>query len=232
MTDEQMKTYKTKCEIEYSQEYLPSRDITLIFEDTFVWSKDVNDKPEKYMVRERITGFYHGEPDEDGFKSYYTGGCEAVMDDELMEALTKTHGCISKNEEEVFNMGQWLKDNGVTDEYAPKEEPKYDYAVVVYGGFDETPLVRYHRDYDNKDQAIEVYHELEDIFRLEHKIFDNDAEEFIDQKDCSSMAVIQIGAFDDEETICFKSLLDKTNASYLNEDYRQIVNYLIENCNL
>ena len=120
----------------------------------------------------------------------------------------------------------------VTRKEEPKEEPKYDYAVVVYGGFDETPLVRYHRDYDTKAQAIEVYHELEDTFRLEHKIFDNNTEEFIDQKDCSSMAVIQIGAFDDEETICFKSLLDKTNASYLNEDYRQIVNYLIENCKL
>ena len=120
----------------------------------------------------------------------------------------------------------------VTRKEEPKEEPKYDYVVVVYGGFDETPLVRYHRDYDNKDQAIEVYHELEDTFRLEHKIFDNEAEEFIDQKDCSSMAVIQIGAFDDEEVISFKSLLDKTNASYLNEDYRQIVNYLIENCKL
>lgn len=228
MTDKQMKTYKAKCEIEYSQEYLPGRDITLVFEDTSVWSKDVNGKPEKFVVRERITGFYHGEPTEDGFKNYYTSGCEAVMYDELMEALTETHG----EEPKDFNMGQWLKDNGVTDEYAPKEEPKYDYAVVVYGGFDETPLVRYHRDYDNKDQAIEVYHELEDTFRLEHKIFDNDAEEVIDQKDCSSMAVIQIGAFDDEEVISFKSLLDKTNASYLNEDYRQIVNYLIENCKL
>lgn len=120
----------------------------------------------------------------------------------------------------------------VTRKEEPKEEPKYDYAVVVYGGFDETPLVRYHRDYDNKDQAIEVYHELEDTFRLEHKIFDNNTEEFIDQEECSSMAVIKIGAFDDEEVISFKSLLDKTNASYLNEDYRQIVNYLIENCNL
>ena len=139
--------------------------------------------------------------------------------DEDTDNETETHGEVSKNKEEE-------------PKEELKEEPKYDYAVVVYGGFDETPLVRYHRDYDNKDQAIEVYHELEDTFRLEHKIFDNDAEEFIDQKDCSSMAVIQIGAFDDEETICFKSLLDKINASYLNEDYRQIVNYLIENCKL
>lgn len=233
MTDKQ---YRAKCEIEYSQEYLPGRDITLIFEDTTVWSKNVNGEPEKFCVRERITGFYHGEPDEDGFKSYYTGGCEAVIDDELMEALTKTHGCVSKNEEEAFNMGQWLKDNGVTDEYAPKEEPKYDYAVVVYGGFDETPLIRYQREYDSKDAAIEVYHELEDTFRLEHKIFDNIKEEFIAQEDCSSMAIIKCGPHDDEEVISFKSLLyyedGKTNASYYNEDYRQIVNYLVENCNL
>lgn len=89
-----MKTYKTKCEIEYSQEYLPGRDITIVFEDTSVWSKDVNGKPEKFVVRERITGFYHGEPTEDGFKNYYTSGCEAVMYDELMEALTETHGCV------------------------------------------------------------------------------------------------------------------------------------------
>jgi hypothetical protein len=231
MTDKQMKTYKAKCEIEYSQEYLPGRDITLVFEDTSVWSKNVNEEPEKFVVRERITGFYHGEPTEDGFKNYYTSGCEAVMYDELMEALTKTHGCVSKNEEEAFNMGQWLKDNGVTDEYAPKEEPKYDYAVVVYGGFDETPLVKYQRDYDNKDQAIMTYHDLEDTFRLEHKIFDNNTEEFIDQEECSAMAIIRIGAFDDEEVISFKSLLDKTNLSY-NNDYKQIVDYLVENCKL
>lgn len=214
MTDKQ---YRVKCEIEYSQDYLQSRDMTLIFEEMFMVSG-----PDKICVRERITGFYHGEPDEDLFKQYMTSGTEAVMEDDFIKGLTK---------DDNFDMGQWLKDNGVTDEYAPKEEPKYDYAVVVYGGFDETPLVRYHRDYDNKDQAIEVYHELEDTFRLEHKIFDNDAEEFIDQKDCSSMAVIQIGAFDDEETICFKSLLDKTNLSY-NNDYKQIVDYLVENCKL
>lgn len=232
MTDKQMKTYKTKCEIEYSQEYLPSRDITLIFEDLFVWSKNVNEEPEKFYVRERITGFYHGEPDEDGFKNFYSKGCEGVMDDEMMPALTTTHG----EEPKDFDMGQWLKDNGVTSEYAPKEEPKYDYAVVVYGGFDETPLIRYQREYDDKDQAITVYHELEDTFRLEHKIFDNNTEEFIAQEDCTAMAVIKCGPHDDEEVISFKSLLyhegGKTNVSYYNEDYRQIVNYLIENCNL
>lgn len=118
-----------------------------------------------------------------------------------------------------------------------KEEPKYDYAVVVYGGFDETPLIRYQRDYDNKDQALEVYHELEDTFRLEHKIFDNNTEEFIDQKDCSAMALIKCGPYDDEEIVssveatCFKSLIDKTNLSY-DKDYRLIVDYLVENCKL
>lgn len=112
-----------------------------------------------------------------------------------------------------------------------KEEPKYDYVVVVYGGFDETPLIRYQRDYDDEDQATTTYHELEDTFRLEHKIFDNNTEEFIDQADCSAMAVIRIGAFDDEEVISFKSLLDKTNLSY-NNDYKQIVDFLVENCKL
>lgn len=211
MTDKQVKTYRTKCEIEYSQEYLSSRDITLIFEDTVVWSKNVNGEPEKFYVRERIAGFYHGEPDEDGFKNYYAGGCEAVMDDELMEALTKTHGEEQKEEQ--------------------KEEPKCEYVVVVYGGFDETPLIRYQREYDDKDQALEVYHELEDTFSLEHKIFDNNTEEFIAQEDCSSMAIIKCGPYDDEEVTSFKSLIDKTNLSY-DKDYRQIVSYLVENCNL
>jgi transglutaminase/protease-like cytokinesis protein 3 len=119
----------------------------------------------------------------------------------------------------------------VTRKEEPKEEPKYDYVVVVYGGFDETPLVKYQRDYDDKDQAIMTYHDLEDTFRLEHKIFDNNTEEFIDQEECSAMAVIKIGAFDDEEVISFKSLLDKTNLSY-NNDYKQIVDYLVENCKL
>ena len=213
MTDKQMKTYRTKCEIEYSQEYLPSRDITLIFENVTVWSKNVNGEPEKFCVRERITSFYYGEPDEDGFKNFYSKGCEGGMDDEMMTALTITHGEVSKNAEE------------------PKEEPKYDYAVVVYGGFDETPLIRYQRTYDDKDQATTTYHELEDTFRLEHKIFDNNTEEFIDQEECSAMAVIKIGAFDDEEVISFKSLLDKTNLSYTNA-YKQIVDYLVENCKL
>ena len=226
MTDKQMKTYKAKCEIEYSQEYLPGRDITLVFEDTSVWSKDVNGKPEKFVVRERITGFYHGEPTEDGFKNYYTSGCEAVMYDELMEALTETHGCVSKNEEEAFNMGQWLKDNGVTDEYAPK--PGFTYSVVVYGGFDQVPLIAYQRDYDDKDQAVEVYHELEDTFRLEHKIFDNNNEVFIPQSDCSSMAVIRSGAFDDERVVYFKSLVDNTNYEDYTEDFSLIVKYFQE----
>lgn len=207
MTDKQIKTYKTKCEIEYSQEYLKRRDITLIFEDLFVV-----DGPGKIGVRERICGFYHGEPDDDLFRQYMASGTEAVMEDEFIASLTK--------------------DNDVT-----KEEPKYEYAVVVYGGFDETPLIRYQRDYDDKDQALEVYHELEDTFRLERKIFDNNTEEFIAQEDCSAMAVIKIGAFDNEEVISFKSLIDKTSLSnkidlsYENA-YRQIVDYLVENCNL
>ena len=29
-----------------------------------------------------------------------------------------------------------------------------------------------------------------------------------------------------------ESLIDETNASYYNEDYRKIVNYLVANCNL
>lgn len=210
------KTYRTNCEIEYSQEYLPSRDITLIFEDTYVWSKNVNSEPEKFVVRERIVSFYHGEPEEELLQGYLAGGCEAIISNELIEALTKTHGEKPKEE--------------------PKEDPKYDYAMVVYGGFDETPVIRYQREYDSKDAAIEVYHELEDTFRLEHKIFDNIKEEFIAQEDCSSMAIIKCGPHDDEEVISFKSLLyyedGKTNASYYNEDYRQIVNYLVENCNL
>lgn len=208
-----MKTYKTNCDIEYSQEYLPSRDITLIFEDTTVWSKNVNGEPEKFCVRERITGFYHGEPEEKLLQSYLAGGCEAIMSDELIEALTETRGNISKDD----------------------VKSSFTYSVIVYGGFDETPLIRYQREYDNKDQALEVYHELEDTFRLEHKIFDNNTEKFIAQEDCSSMAVIKCDPNDDE-VISFKSLLyyedGKTNASYYNEDYRQIVNYLIENCNL
>ena len=214
MTDKQVKTYSTKCEIEYSQEYLKRRDITIIFEDTFVMGKDVNDNPEKYIARERICGFYHGEPDEQSLEDYLAKGCEAIMEDEWLEALTKTHGCTSKNEAEDIS------------------QAKFAYSVVIYGGFDETPLIRYQRDYDDKSQATIEYHELEDIFRLEHKIFDNNTEQYISQNECSSMAIIRSGAFDDEEIISFKSLLDKTNASYLNEDYRQIVNYLIENCNL
>lgn len=206
MIDKQMKTYKTKCEIEYSQEYLPSRDITLIFEDTFVWSKDVNDKPEKYMVRERITGFYHGEPDEDGFKSYYTGGCEAVMYDELMEALTKTHGDISQND----------------------VKGKFNYAVVVYGGFDQVPLIRYQRNYDDKDQAVKVYHELEDTFRLEHNIYDNNTVQYISQNECSSMAIIRSGAFDNDRVVYFKSLVDNTNYEDYAEDFNLIVKYFQE----
>ena len=206
MTDKQMKTYKANCEIEYSQEYLPSRDITLIFEDTTVWSKNVNGEPEKFCVRERITGFYHGEPDEDGFKSYYAGGCEAVMEDELMEALTKTHGEVSKNE----------------------EESSFTYSVVVYGGFDQVPLIAYQRDYDNKDQATTVYHELEDTFRLEHKIFYNNNEVFIPQSDCSSMAIIRSGAYDDERVVYFKSLVDNTNYEDYTEDFSLIVKYFQE----
>lgn len=214
MTDKQ---YRVNCEIEYSQDYLKSRDMTLIFEEMFM-----ADGPDKVCVRERICGFYHGEPDDDLFKQYMTSGTEAVMEDEFIKGLTR---------EDNFDMGQWLKDNGVTDEYVPKEEPKYDYAVVIYGGFDETPLIRYQREYDDKDQALEVYYELEDTFRLEHKIFDNNTEEFIAQEDCSAMALIKCGPYDDEEVTCFKSLIDKTNLSY-DKDYRQIVDYLAKNCNL
>lgn len=112
-----------------------------------------------------------------------------------------------------------------------EEDPKYDYAVVIYGGFDETPLIRYQRNYDDKDQALEAYYELEDTFRLEHKIFDNNTEEFIVQEDCSAMALIKCGPYDDEKVTCFKSLIDKTNLSY-DKDYRQIVDYLAKNCNL
>ena len=199
MTEEQVKTYSTKCEIEYSQEYLKRRDMTIIFEDTFVVRG-----PGKVMVRERICGLYHGEPDDDLFKQYYTSGVEAVMDDELMAAL-------SKNEVE-------------------HAEPKFTYSVVVYGGYDKAPLIRYQRDYDDKDKALEVYHELEDAFRLEHIIFDN-KEEFIAQEDCSAMAIIKCGPYDDEEATSFKSLIDETNL-YYDDDYRKIVNYLVANCNL
>ena len=221
MTDKQMKTYKTKCEIEYSQEYLPGRDMTIIFEEMFVVSG-----PDKICVRERICGFYHGDPTEEDMRHYMTTGCEAVMEDDFMASLTK----------DDFDMGQWLKDNGVTDEYAPKEDPKYDYSVVVYGGFDNVPLIKYQRDYETREQALGVYHELEDTFRLEHKIFDNNTEEFIDQKDCSSMALIKAGPYDDNEVISFRSLLyyenGETNEPYFNEDYRQIINYLTDNCKL
>lgn len=201
-----MKTYSTNCDIEYSQEYLPSRDITLIFEDTYVWSKTVDGVPEKFMIRERITGFYHGEPDEDGFKNFYSKGCEAVMDDELMEALTKTHGDISNDD---------VKDT-------------FDYTVVVYGGFDQVPLIRYQRSYDDKDQAVEVYHELEDTFRLEHKIFDNNIEEFISQNDCSLMAIIRSRALDDDRVVYFRSLVDNTNYEDYTEDFNLIVKYFQE----
>ena len=128
-----------------------------------------------------------------------------VMDDELMAAL-------SKNEVEHV-------------------EPKFTYSVVVYGGYDKAPLIRYQRDYDDKDKALEVYHELEDTFRLEHKIFDNNEEEVIAQEACSAMAIIKCGPYDDEEAISFKSLIDETNL-YYDKDYRQIVNYLMANCNL
>lgn len=198
MTDKQ---YRANCEIEYSQDYLKSRDMTLIFEEMFMV-----DGPDKICVRERICGFYHGEPDDDLFKQYMTSGTEAVMADEFVKGLTR-------------------------DDNAPKEEPKYEYVVVVYGGFDETPLIRYQREYDDKDQALEVYYELEDTFRLEHKIFDNNTEDFIAQEDCSSMALIKCGPYDDEEVTCFRSLIDKTNLSY-DKAYRQIVDYLAENCNL
>lgn len=214
MTDKQ---YRVKCEIEYSQDYLQSRDMTLIFEEMFMVSG-----PDKICVRERITGFYHGEPDEDLFKQYMTSGTEAVMEDDFIKGLTK---------DDNFDMGQWLKDNGVTNEYAPKEDPKYDYVVVVYGGFDQIPLIVYQRDYNDKDQALEVYHELEDTFRLEHKIFDNNTEDFIAQENCSAMALIKCGPYDDDEVISFKSLIDNTNLAY-DKDYRQIVDYLVENFNL
>ena len=69
-------------------------------------------------------------------------------------------------------------------------------------------------------------------FRLEHKIFDNNTEEFIAQEDCSAMAIIKCGPYDDEEVTSFKSLIDETNASYYNEDYRRIVSYLVANCDL
>lgn len=213
MTDEQMKTYKTKCEIEYSQEYLPSRDITLIFEDLFIWSKDVNEKPEKYAVRERICGFYHGDPTEEDMRHYMATGCEAIMEDELMTALTITHG-------------EEPKDNGVTDEYAPK--PGFTYSVVVYGGFDETPLIRYQRTYDDEDQALEVYHELEETFRLEHQIFDNNTGEFIDQEDCSSMALVKDGPYD-ARVVYFKSLVDNSNYEDYTEVFNLIVKYFQEN---
>lgn len=205
MTDKQIKTYNTKCEIEYSQEYLKRRDITLIFEDLFVV-----DGPGKIGVRERVCGFYHGEPDDDLFRQYMASGTEAVMEDEFIASLTR--------------------DNEVA-----KEEPKYEYAVVVYGGFDETPLIRYQREYDDKDQALDAYLNLEDTFRLEHKIFDNNAEEFIAQDDCSAMALVKSGtsglSIFNDEVVCFKSLIDKTNLSY-DKAYRQIVDYLAENCNL
>ena len=191
----------TRCEIEYSQEYLPSRDMTIIFEDMSV-------NGTMYSVRERIVGFYHGEPTEEDFKKYYSKGCEAVMDEDLMEALTVTHG-----EEQ-------------------KEESKCDYAVVVYGGFNETPEVRFQRNYPTLNQAKTAYQELEDTFRSEHQIFDNQANggdgEVYDQKECSAMAIIKCGPFDDDECIEFKSLLDKTNLAY-KYDYNKIVEYLIDN---
>ena len=220
-TEKQMRTYRTKCEIEYSQEYLPARDMTIIFEELFVVAG-----PDKICVRERICGFYHGDPTEEDMRHYMTTGCEAVMEDDFMASLTK----------EDFDMGQWLKDNGVTSEYAPKTSIPRDYAVVVYGGFDNVPLIKYQREYETKEQALGVYHELEDTFRLEHKIYDNELEEVIEQEDCSSMAVIESGPHDEETVISFRSLLyyenDKTNAAYFSEDYRQIINYLTENCNL
>lgn len=201
-----MKIYRTNCDIEYSQEYLPSRDITLIFEDTYVWSKTVDGEPEKFVVRERITGFYHGEPEEKLLQNYLAGGCEAIMSDELMEALTRTHGDISKDD----------------------VKPSFTYSVVVYGGFDQVPLIAYQRDYDDKDQAVEVYHELEDTFRLEHKIFDNNNEVFIPQSDCSSMAIIRSGAFDDDRVVYFRSLVDNTNYEDYTEDFNLIVKYFQE----
>ena len=210
MTDKQVKTYSTKCEIEYSQEYLKRRDITIIFEDTFIMGKDVNGNPEKYMARERICGFYHGEPDEQSLEDYLAKGCEAIMEDEWLEALTKTHGCTSKNEAEDIS------------------QAKFTYSVVVYGGFDETPLIRYQRDYDDKSQATTEYHELEDIFRLEHKIFDNNTEQYISQNECSSMAIIRSGAFDNDRVVYFKSLVDNTNYEDYAEDFNLIVKYFQE----
>ena len=201
-----MKIYRTNCDIEYSQEYLPSRDITLIFEDTYVWSKDVNGELEKFVVRERITGFYHGEPEEKLMCDYLADGCEAIMSDELMEALTETHGDISKDD----------------------VKPSFTYSVVVYGGFDQVPLIAFQRDYDDKDQAVTEYHELEDTFRLEHKIFDNNNEVFIPQSDCSSMAIIRSGAFDDERVVYFRSLVDNTNYEDYTEDFSLIVKYFQE----
>lgn len=107
-------------------------------------------------------------------------------------------------------------------------EGKFDYAVVVYGGFDQVPLIAYQRNYDDKDQAVEVYHELEDTFRLEHKIFDNNNEVFIPQSDCSSMAIIRSGAFDDDRVVYFKSLVDNTNYEDYTEDFNLIVKYFQE----
>lgn len=200
MTDKQEKIYKTQCEIEYSQEYLRRRDITIIFEDLFIWSKDVNGKPEKYAVRERIVGFYHGEPNEEDFENYYSKGCEGVMDDEMMTVLTKTHG--------------------------ETPEPKYDYNVVVYGGFDEVPLIRYQRTYETEEEAQDTYLELKDTFKLEHRIYDNAKEEVINQEDCSMLALIKSGPYDDDKCIVFDSLLDKSNM-YYRHDYNEIMEFFI-----
>ena len=132
------------------------------------------------------------------------------MEDEWLEALTKTHGCTSKNEAEDIS------------------QAKFTYSVVVYGGFDETPLIRYQRDYDDKSQATTEYHELEDIFRLEHKIFDNNTEQYISQNECSSMAIIRSGAFDNDRVVYFKSLVDNTNYEDYAEDFNLIVKYFQE----
>lgn len=102
---------------------------------------------------------------------------------------------------------------------------KFDYAVVVYGGYDQVPLIKYQRNYDDENQAIEVYHELEDTFRLEHKIFDNNTEDFISQNECSAMAIIRSGAFDDDRVVYFKSLIDNTNYEDCAEEFDLIVKY-------
>ena len=208
---------KTNCRIEYSQDYLQSRDMTLIFEEMFVTTQNVDGEPEENCVRERICGFYHGEPDEELMKQYMFDGCEAVMSDEIFESMEKD------------TMTEWLKNNGITDSKGRNKHGKdFTYSVVVYGGFDQVPLIAYQRDYNKQSQAEETYHELEDTLRLEHKIFDNNNEVFIPQNDCSSMAIIRSGAFDDERVVYFKSLIDNTNYEDYAEDCNLIIKYFQE----